>query len=483
MNSDNLNECSTHNTLNIINKNNLNIILNLFNKKNKAIFFGKGPSFEIPSNKNINEIYICVNETVNFIDNCDLLAVNDIEAFNIIDLKKLKNIKNIIMPYHIHSKSKFNINITYKNALEKIKNYFDGNLIIYNLNTSKKKYDNFINISSTWTSIHTSTEFVLKYLKIKNCKFIGVCSGDGYSHYFTNRENKKDKVHSNSRIIKYKEALISFKKKYNAEFEFKKAKITKEFFEKNYSIFILRHINNDITNKYWLYNYNCIREHYKNIKIIIIDNNSSNIFLEKDKDYPNIEFIYHNESKDGEYLLYYHYFLTKYTKYALLIHDSVFIHKQIHNLICEDDFIPLWSFKSDMIFKNYENLVIKLLNKLNYSDELIQINKKKNLWDGTFGCMSIISIKYLNNIFNKYKLENLLNNINNRPNRMCFERIISIIYYHNNNKNVKFLINNIHKWLKNLNLTNKAWGSLTWNNYHNNNKLKNLNIVKVWSGR
>ena len=36
---------------------------------------------------------------------------------------------------------------------------------------------------------------------------------------------------------------------------------------------ILRNVNSELTNKYWIHCYNCIRKYYPENKIIIIDDN------------------------------------------------------------------------------------------------------------------------------------------------------------------------------------------------------------------
>ena len=46
--------------------------------------------------------------------------------------------------------------------------------------------------------------------------------------------------------------------------------ISKQFFEDNYTIYMTRHIENEITSRYWVYNYHCIRRIYSNVKIVVI---------------------------------------------------------------------------------------------------------------------------------------------------------------------------------------------------------------------
>jgi len=149
----------------IITKNKINIIQNIFSSYKKCILFGKGPTLKyFNKDENKDTLFVCINNTINYIKKCDLLVCNDIESFDDISLKHLENCKNILIPYHIHHKCKFNPNISYINVIKKIKDHFKGNLIIYNLKTAKKNYNNYINLKSRITSIHTGFEFVINYI-------------------------------------------------------------------------------------------------------------------------------------------------------------------------------------------------------------------------------------------------------------------------------------------------------------------------------
>lgn len=160
-------------------------IAKLYSNCTKAIIFGKSPSFQIIKEKQPEQFFVCVNETINHIDNCDLLVCNDIDAFDKIDLHQLKNLKNILIPYHIHINSSFNQNVTYNNVITKIKDYFHGNLIIYNLRTANKEHTEHITLQSTMTSAHTGFEFMGRNLpQIKLVDFYGVLKGTGYHELF-----------------------------------------------------------------------------------------------------------------------------------------------------------------------------------------------------------------------------------------------------------------------------------------------------------
>ena len=70
---------------------------------------------------------------------------------------------------------------------------------------------------------------------------------------------------------------------------------------------------NDNSSKYWIQNYENIRKFYKNIKIIIIDDNSKDEYLKSKDKYlkndknNNIEFIYTKHLGRGEILPYYYF--------------------------------------------------------------------------------------------------------------------------------------------------------------------------------
>ena len=150
----------------IITKNNINIVQNLFLTYKKCIIFGKGPTLRyFDKNENNDTLFVCINNTINYIKICDLLVCNDIESFDDIDLNYLENCKNILIPYHIHYRCGFRSNITYLNVIKKIKDHFKGNLIIYNLKTAENKYDNYMDFKSALTSVHTGFEFIISYIK------------------------------------------------------------------------------------------------------------------------------------------------------------------------------------------------------------------------------------------------------------------------------------------------------------------------------
>lgn len=175
----------------IIETNNIQEISKLYPECTNAIIFGKGPTFQIITEKQPTQFFVCINETINFINNCDLLVCNDLETFDKINnFENLANVKNILVPYHIHHKCHAHDNITYQKVIDKIKAHFDGNLIVYNLKSINKVYPNYIKLQSTFTSSHTGFEFIGVYLKqIKHVDLYGVMISGNYHTLFTPTTN------------------------------------------------------------------------------------------------------------------------------------------------------------------------------------------------------------------------------------------------------------------------------------------------------
>ena len=108
---------------------------------------------------------------------------------------------------------------------------------------------------------------------------------------------------------------------------------------------ILRHVNSYLTNKYWKHCYNCIRKHFPDNKIIIIDDNSNLTYLSNDFIMKNTRVINSEYSNRGELLPYIYYLQNREFETAVIIHDSVFINKKIDTSI--DKYKFLWNFKGD----------------------------------------------------------------------------------------------------------------------------------------
>lgn len=225
---------------------------------------------------------------------------------------------------------------------------------------------------------------------------------------------------------------------------------------------ILRHVNNETSNTYWIHCYECIRKYYPEHPILIIDDNSNYSYITGFTLYKTT-IINSEYPKRGELLPYYYYLHNKLFDTAVIIHDSVFINKYVDLSVNKYKF--MWEFEHHWDLIEDETKMIKLFN----DGELLDFYQNKNLWKGCFGAMSIITHDYLVYINSKYDISKLLDHVLTRNNRSAFERVIACLLQKNEKKETLF--GNIHNYCR--------WG-ITFDQKEN---YKHLPITKVWTGR
>lgn len=253
----------------------------------------------------------------------------------------------------------------------------------------------------------------------------------------------------------------------------------------NFGFIVSRHVNSVKTNMYWNHCIKLLRTFYPQKKIIIIDDNSNYEYVKPEFDYKNIQIIQSEFPKRGELLPYYYFLKYKFFKNAIIIHDSVFIHKRINfDRLNGIKVIPLWHFNSDKEnIENTKRIIRKLKNSTfleNKLDKNINILGMTNeIWCGCFGAQSYINLNFLEYIENKYNISNLINVINCRSDRCCLERILGCIFsteYPTTTLARKSLFGDIMKYQK--------WG-YSYDQYIEKFKKGFLPrvVVKVWTGR
>ena len=253
----------------------------------------------------------------------------------------------------------------------------------------------------------------------------------------------------------------------------------------DYGFILTRHVNSEVTNKYWNQSVKLIRTHYPLRKIIIIDDNSNQNFVNADFKYSNIEIIQSEFHGRGELLPYYYFYKNHFFDNAVIIHDSIFFHKRINfEKLIGLKVLPLWHFEADkeninktIIISNKLKNQIEIQKKLSLNDNILGLNHQK--WYGCFGVQSFINYNFLKYIEKKYNLFNLLSIVKNREDRCTLERIFGAIFYTEENHNLtkmKSLFGNI--------FNNQKW-KYTFDDYENDIKQKKISkaIIKVFSGR
>ncbi len=209
--------------------------------------------------------------------------------------------------------------------------------------------------------------------------------------------------------------------------------------DNQYGFIITRHVNSEKTNKYWNHCVKLLRTLYPNRQIIIIDDNSDYNYVKSEFEYKNITIIQSEFPKRGELLPYYYFLKYKFFNNAVIIHDSVFIHKRINfEKLNGTKVIPLWFFHPDREnIENTKRLMSNLKNNMEILNKISNFNMFSFLsekWYGCFGVQSYINLEFLEYIEEKYKITNLLQHVNCREDRCCLERIFGIIFFTESNK-------------------------------------------------
>ena len=253
---------------------------------------------------------------------------------------------------------------------------------------------------------------------------------------------------------------------------------------------ITRHVISRDTNIYWNFAVQSIRRYYKNIPIVVIDDNSNKEYVRSFNNYENVRIIDGQFKGRGELLPYVYLLSHRFFENALIMHDSVFIHRHINfNKLIRQNIkaLPLWYFNADR--ENVQRriqIASKLHNYylLNNDLELLDatVNSfRQNIWNGWFGVQGFINLKFLNYIQQKYRITNLIPVIKTRTDRQCLERILGCIFSR------EFKVKDKHGIRKSL-LGNimryQRWG-YTLNNYIYDLKKNQITVpcVKIWTGR
>jgi len=257
----------------------------------------------------------------------------------------------------------------------------------------------------------------------------------------------------------------------------------------SFGFIITRHVNNKETNRYWNTCIQCIHYFYSdNIKIVVIDDNSNKEFISADYVYKNVTHIQSEYKGRGELLPFYYFHKNKFFDNAVIIHDSVFIHKRVNFSRIKMNVLPLWHFDGEPKYDNVTRTLQLTRNLKNthlirpaisskYGDKPISLSSSGN-WRGCFGVQCYINHAFLNHIQNKYNIFNLLQTVTCRTDRCCLERIFGVIFYKESPNLNKFpsIFGSIMSYSR--------WG-YSFNEYKNDVNSKNIKhpFVKVWTGR
>jgi hypothetical protein len=256
----------------------------------------------------------------------------------------------------------------------------------------------------------------------------------------------------------------------------------------NYGFIITRHVNSVNTNKYWNQSVKLIRTFYPLKQIIIIDDNSKQELVKADFEYKNVTIIQSEYHGRGELLPYVYYLKYKWFPNAVILHDSVFVHRRIPFELFNLPVMPLWHHIYDK--ENVNNLLrissvltnkYNLIKKINGEEtNILGLNNiRHDAFILCFGCQAYIKLSFLELLQKKYNITNLVNVIRNRTDRCSLERIMGLLFCEEypNLLKIKSLFGDI--------ITKNKTFRYNYDQYKVD--LKNGKIiypfVKVWTGR
>ena len=256
---------------------------------------------------------------------------------------------------------------------------------------------------------------------------------------------------------------------------------------------ITRHISNISHKDMWKECIRCIRKHYMDAPIIIVDDKSDQTLIEPFEDHEislmqNVKIIQSEFPGAGELLAYYYYHKLRPLQKACILHDTMFIQKPF-----EDNTIKtlssvkyLWEFPAycTPVFDKKNNEYVQeqhdILCKLNYSFEIID-HFFSFRWKGCFGVASLITLEFLDKLQNKYHIFNMLPYIRDRDDRQVSERSFGIIATYELKQNNSLDLDNISVF-GDISANNPNAFKYSFDDYMSQAR-PDMPIIKCWSGR
>lgn len=193
-----------------------------------------------------------------------------------------------------------------------------------------------------------------------------------------------------------------------------------------YCFMVLRYVENEYFNNYWIECCKSIRKYYTN-DIIIVDNNSKETYLNQEHNFENLKIIKSKFPQTRLFSPFYEFLkMDKLYDKAVIIHDGI-IFNQFVDFSKVNNVKFLWHFEKH----TWDNpqLEIKMLKQLHNSDKLINLYNSKSSWVGCLGCMLCLDKNFIQLLEDKYNISVITNFINDQTDAIAFERVIAAICF------------------------------------------------------
>lgn len=242
-----------------------------------------------------------------------------------------------------------------------------------------------------------------------------------------------------------------------------------------FTFVVLRHVTNSVVNLYWQMCLQQLKQNYPKCQVVVIDDHSPwkpEFTILNPQDYTQVRFYDSDiEPKRGELLPYYYSLKYKFNETMIIIHDTLFFHETI-DFEQPQNYQTLWCFHNDKTY--LESNLDDILVNLDHSKELRHIYNSISI-RGSLGAMTIINFDFLQEVFtNNRWMNQLVSLIDSRLNRMKFERLLPLLFYHHTSKlRVSFFGDHIKYF--------DAIYNHIWDHYLQ--RKSRLPVELIWTGR
>ena len=244
-----------------------------------------------------------------------------------------------------------------------------------------------------------------------------------------------------------------------------------------FGFIMIRHVNSKHTNQYWIECYQCIRKLYPETPIIIIDDNSIQSFITMPSDLhmTNCNVVDGHLPGRAELLPFYFFLKNHYFDKAFILHDSLFLQRQI-DVDSIQDVRFIYHFDSSIALGPVlRRFIPQLIHHLTDHESLLKRYSERSFY-GCFGVMCIITWDCLHRLEEKYNWSRLIDHIKTRKQREALERIWAIMLYDQHFISMKdrspSVCGNIVP----------IYGSNTYRSYMRRRYCGRI-AIKVWTGR
>jgi hypothetical protein len=256
------------------------------------------------------------------------------------------------------------------------------------------------------------------------------------------------------------------------------------------AIIFPRHVRNPNHKDLWKECLKCARTHYKDVPIVIIDDNSIPDLIEplcEDQQWMmhNVTVVNTDFIGAGEMLPYYYFYKLRPARKAIIISDSMFIQKPFDDSLINNivDIKFLWSFEYYCLpdcYKTHLEFYYKQIHLLSNLKEGAGISDlyASQKWVGCFGSASIITLDFLDKLEQKYNFVQIVKHIHNRDMRQLLERVVGLVAIYEKQEWSRADISIFGDIFTYPNAFNN-----TYADYKNNQVDPKLYIAKCWNSR